>query len=85
MHRFYLAPEDWNPEALVLTGTEAHHARNVLRLDVGDKIVVFDGRGHEVTGEISSADSSEIRLRKLHQAKTPPSEERRFFNRSTSC
>jgi 16S rRNA (uracil1498-N3)-methyltransferase len=72
MHRFYLAPEDWNPDALVLSGTEAHHGRNVLRLDPGDKIVVFDGRGHEVTAEITSVDSSQIRLRKLHQAKTPP-------------
>jgi 16S rRNA (uracil1498-N3)-methyltransferase len=72
MHRFYLAPEDWNPDALTLTGTEAHHCRNVLRLDAGDKIVVFDGRGRELTAEIASADSSEIRLRKLHEAKTPP-------------
>ncbi|MFL6519080.1 MAG: 16S rRNA (uracil(1498)-N(3))-methyltransferase [Chthoniobacterales bacterium] len=72
MHRFYLAPEQWNPDAIVLTGAEAHHGRNVLRLDAGDKIVVFDGRGHEVTAEITSVDSSQIRLRKLHQAKTPP-------------
>src|SRR3954447_6119256 len=72
MHRFYLSAGDWNPDALTLTGTEAHHARNVLRLDAGDKIVVFDGRGHEVTAEVVSVDSSEIRLRKLHEAKAPP-------------
>ena len=72
MHRFYLAPADWNLDALTLTGTEAHHGRNVLRLEAGDKIVVFDGRGRELTAEIASADSSEIRLRKLHEAKTPP-------------
>jgi 16S rRNA (uracil1498-N3)-methyltransferase len=72
MHRFYLAPEDWNPDTLALAGTEAHHCRNVLRLEAKDKIVVFDGRGRELTAEIASADSSEIRLRKLHEAKTPP-------------
>jgi len=72
MHRFYLAPENWNPDALVLDGPEAHHCRNVLRLAAGDKVVVFDGRGRELTGEITSADSSEIRLRKLHEAQTPP-------------
>jgi 16S rRNA (uracil1498-N3)-methyltransferase len=72
MHRFYLPPDDWNSDALTLTGTEAHHGRNVLRLEAGDKIVVFDGRGHEVTAEIVSADSSKIQLRKLHEAKTPP-------------
>ncbi len=72
MHRFYLAPENWNPDALALTGAEAHHCRNVLRLESGDKVVVFDGRGRELTAEITSADSSDICLRKIHQAQTPP-------------
>ena len=72
MHRFYLAPENWNPDALTLTGTEAHHCCNVLRLEAGDKIVVFDGRGRELTAEIASANSAGIRLRKLHEATTPP-------------
>src|SRR2546430_745907 len=49
MHRFYLAPENWNPDALALIGAEAHHCRNVLRLESGDKVVVFDGRGRELT------------------------------------
>jgi 16S rRNA (uracil1498-N3)-methyltransferase len=72
MHRFYVAPEKWNPDALALTGPEAHHCRTVLRLDAGDKVVVFDGRGREVTAEIISASASEIRVRKLHEAKSAP-------------
>jgi 16S rRNA (uracil1498-N3)-methyltransferase len=72
MHRFYIAPGKWNPDAFTLTGTEAHHCHNVLRLEAGDKIVVFDGRGCEVTAEITAADASEIRLRKLHEAKSSP-------------
>jgi 16S rRNA (uracil1498-N3)-methyltransferase len=72
MHRFYLPPESWNADALILTGTEAHHGRDVLRLGPGDKVVVFDGRGRELTAEIGSSDSSKISLRKLHEAKTPP-------------
>jgi 16S rRNA (uracil1498-N3)-methyltransferase len=72
MHRFYITPENWSADSPLLTGGEAHHARNVLRLGPGDKVVLFDGRGRELTGEIASTDSSEIRLRKLHQAQTPP-------------
>jgi 16S rRNA (uracil1498-N3)-methyltransferase len=72
MHRFYLAPEHWQPDALVLTASEAHHCRNVLRLERGDKVVLFDGRGREITAEITSADSAQIQLRKLHEAQTPP-------------
>lgn len=72
MHRFYLSPADWNPEPLRLTGSEAHHARNVLRMETGDKAVVFDGRGREVTAELVSSDTREVSLRKLHEATTPP-------------
>src|SRR3954453_20389570 len=72
MHRFYVAPENWRSDSPVLTGSEVHHGRNVLRLEVGDKVVIFDGRGRELTGEITSADSAEIQLRKLHEAQTPP-------------
>jgi len=72
MHRFYVAPELWNGDVPVLTGSEAHHCRNVLRLEPGDKVVLFDGRGRELTAEIASSDSSQIQLRKLHEAQTPP-------------
>jgi 16S rRNA (uracil1498-N3)-methyltransferase len=72
MHRFYLPPEHWTAGSLVLTGTEAHHCRNVLRLAPGDKVVLFDGRGRELTAEITSSDSPEISLRKLHEAQTLP-------------
>jgi 16S rRNA (uracil1498-N3)-methyltransferase len=72
MHRFYVAPEEWNADTLALTGPEAHHCRTVLRLEAGDKVVLFNGRGREVTAEISSIGSGEIRLRKLHEAQTPP-------------
>ena len=72
MHRFYLAPENWHPDGLVLTGSEAHHCRNVLRLESTDKIVLFNGRGHEITAEIVSSDTAAIEVRKLHEAQTPP-------------
>src|ERR1700681_1043332 len=72
MHRFYVPPENWNPDALALTSAEAHHARDVLRLKRGDKLVVFNGRGREITAEIVDLAKDEIRLRKLHEAETPP-------------
>ena len=71
MHRFYLAPEHWQSDGLALTGAEAHHCRNVLRLESGDKVVLFDGRGRELTAEITST-SPELALRKLHEAQTLP-------------
>ena len=72
MHRFYISPEEWQCSPLSLRGSEAHHARDVLRMKAGEKIVLFNGRGREVTMEIAAFEDDEIRLRKLHEAETPP-------------
>ena len=72
MHRFYISPQNWNPRALALTGAEAHHARDVLRMKEGDKLVLFNGQGREITAEIINLGSDAITLRKLHEAETPP-------------
>jgi 16S rRNA (uracil1498-N3)-methyltransferase len=72
MHRSYIPPEHWNPDALVLTGSEAHHARDVLRMKRGEKLVLFNGRGREITAEIIDLSDDEIRLRKLHEADALP-------------
>jgi 16S rRNA (uracil1498-N3)-methyltransferase len=72
MHRFYIAPETWNSVAPMLSGSEAHHAREVLRMKAGEKLVLFNGQGHEITAEIVDLTGTDIRLRKLHEAETKP-------------
>ena len=52
MHRVHLP--DAAPPSVVVTGNEAHHLARVLRLRVGDDVIVFDGRGHEWSGTLSS-------------------------------
>ncbi len=70
--RFYISPENWTADAPVLTGTEAHHARDVLRLRAGDQVVLFDGRGHELTTEISEVGRREMRLHVLQEREARP-------------
>jgi len=72
MHRFYILPENWNPDALTLREAEAHHARDVLRMKRGERAVLFNGRGREITAEIVDLARDEVRLRKLHETETPP-------------
>jgi len=72
MHRFYIPPETWNPDALALDEAETHHAVNVLRMNPGDKAVVFNGRGVEATVEIASITRKAVTLRKVLQGKSAP-------------
>jgi 16S rRNA (uracil1498-N3)-methyltransferase len=72
MHRFYISPENWNPNALSLRDAEAHHARDVLRMKRGDRAVLFNGRGREITAEIADLSGDEVRLRRLQETQTPP-------------
>ncbi len=53
MNRFFLEATAWNQTSVVLSGSESHHALDVLRLGVGDKITVFDGSGHEAVAHIT--------------------------------
>ncbi len=71
MHRFYIAPENWNAHPPTLTGPEAHHARDVLRVERGNRIVLFDGEGREMTAEVTDVAPAGVQLRKLHEARTP--------------
>jgi 16S rRNA (uracil1498-N3)-methyltransferase len=72
MHRFYIAPENWDPRGLMLRDAEAHHAHDVVRMKRGDRVVVFNGRGREITAEIVDLAKGEVHLRKLHESQTPP-------------
>jgi len=72
MHRFYISPENWNPDSLSLSGAETHHARDVLRMKRGDRAVLFNGRGREITAEIVDLSGDEVHLRRLQETETPP-------------
>ncbi|NQU10886.1 16S rRNA (uracil(1498)-N(3))-methyltransferase [bacterium] len=68
MRRFYLP----DLQAPVLTGAEAHHCLNVLRLKPGDTLTVFDGRGHEALGRITAVERDTVRLQMLSQSTSGP-------------
>jgi 16S rRNA (uracil1498-N3)-methyltransferase len=41
-------------------------------MEAGDKLVLFNGAGRELTAEITNVDEDGIRLRKLHESETAP-------------
>ncbi len=59
--------------ALRLDAAESHHCLGVLRLQVGDKVVVFNGQGQEATAQITADGTRhEVHLTVLHQARSAP-------------
>ncbi len=72
MSRFYIAPEHWNPDALQLDEAETNHCVNVLRLEPGRRVTVFNGQGEEVTAEIVAIHKRRVELRRILSGTTPP-------------
>lgn len=50
--RFFIDPSNINGQKAVLKGSDVHHLRDVLRLAVGDEIVIFDGSTQEYDARI---------------------------------
>ena len=61
MTRFFVAPEELQPNFFVLTGENAQHAK-VLRLKVGEEVLVCDGEGHECLCTVSDISDGQFSL-----------------------
>ena len=71
--RFYIPPESWSPDALMLEGEEAHHCSTVMRRGDGDHIVVFNGAGSHAEALIVSLTEKRVRLKCLTLGEESPS------------
>jgi 16S rRNA (uracil1498-N3)-methyltransferase len=59
VHRFYV-PHAREESNVSLPREEAEHLRRVLRLRIGDAVVVFDGDGGEFPAVVASIDGSQV-------------------------
>lgn len=74
MHRFYLPPEQCLGDILSLSGPEAHHARDVMRIRQRDRVTVLDGTGHEFLCEVRAMAGDTIQLAVQEKRSHPPIE-----------
>ncbi|HNQ72418.1 MAG TPA: RsmE family RNA methyltransferase [Verrucomicrobiota bacterium] len=63
MRRFYAPPELCLAARIELTGSEAHHAARVLRVQPGETVRVLDGAGHVFTCDIETVARDGVSLR----------------------
>ena len=69
MTRFFVTPEEMQPDFLVLTGENARHAK-VLRLKNGEEVLVCDGQGSEGLCTVSDVSEGQISLVVQHRQKS---------------
>jgi 16S rRNA (uracil1498-N3)-methyltransferase len=69
LFRFYLSPELCKEYPVKITGADAHHALNVLRLKIGDSLLFFDGEETEYSSEICSVKRGELILGNIKEAR----------------
>lgn len=72
MHRFYIPPTRWNLDALALDEAETHHALDVLRIQPGERAVVFNGEGQEATVEVVTTSKRALEIKPIHHGKSAP-------------
>lgn len=66
MARFFVSKEEISSDFPVLTGDNAAHAK-VLRLKVGEEVLLCDGEGNECRCEVSDASAGELKLTVLER------------------
>lgn len=71
MSRFYVPKEAVKGEIILITGPEAHHIIDVMRLKRLDKVVAFDGTGAEYTGFIKDVKKKAV-VMKVVETRLPP-------------
>ncbi len=64
MPRFYLPPAAWLASGTppILTGDEARHLAQVLRIQPGASVLVFDGQGHHARAKVLEVSRGRVAL-----------------------
>ena len=63
MHRFFLEPSLLQSSFITLPEPLAHQVRDVLRLQVGERLILLDNSGDEIMAAISSSARSGVTVR----------------------
>ena len=70
MSRFFVNKDAVKGNSIIISGKEAHHIIDVMRLKVQDKVVTFDGAGREYAGFIKEAGRKSVII-EIVEVRTP--------------
>ena len=72
MHRFFIPPEECHNNPLRLSPQESKHARSVLRLREGDRVVVLNGAGKELLCQAEEVRNDSVSLNIVQENNIAP-------------
>ena len=61
---------------ITISGDQAHHLNKVVRVKVGEKVLLLDGEGLVVEADIESLDKKDVKLKILKSDFVEPNEPR---------
>lgn len=62
MHKFFVTPDNINQSKAIITGDDVKHIYKVLRLKLGDEIVINDSNGNEYLGSIENISKTSVEV-----------------------
>jgi 16S rRNA (uracil1498-N3)-methyltransferase len=62
MHRFFVPPSALETQPITLTGDQAHQVRRVLRMRLGDRATLLDGRGWACEGILIAVGETDVKF-----------------------
>lgn len=72
MHRFFIAPQDINEQEALLDEHESRHALQVMRLKMGDEVILLDGEGGSYRAVLQKTQGRRVQAALLEtQPKSP--------------
>lgn len=74
MSRFFIPPESVDGNKIIISGREAHHILDVMRLKVSDSVTTFDGTGKEYAGVIRDISRNSLTV-EIKETRTPAEKE----------
>jgi 16S rRNA (uracil1498-N3)-methyltransferase len=72
MHRFYVSQKIVGLSIIISDDGCVHHIKNVLRLQIGDKVTIFDGDGDEHICIITGLEKNQALMDKISTKKARP-------------
>jgi 16S rRNA (uracil1498-N3)-methyltransferase len=70
----FVTPEALKADRVALSSGESHHLSRVLRVEAGQELTLFDGRGTRAQGVVDSVTKKEVTVRITARETVPPPE-----------